>query len=277
MIDPTSAQRRERGPFVPADPMRKAEPESQQRFAARHFAAQRAGFLLREHRRQQTSPIDAADAPSADGAFRDALGGTGHDLSEMRSDTIAPPGPPVATGVPHEEVERLVAEAEQRGRAEGQAALVTVLDQAIAALDAAGRAVGETQDGLERRWIVPLAQASLHIGGELARQSLTDAGGLQRYIEAVTAALRPRDHGADHDSPASPVEVRLNPEDLAVLERASFRPAAITLVADPLVPRAGAIASSDDKVVDDRFENRVRFAKEAVLAAAADLLREAPS
>jgi hypothetical protein len=29
--------------------------------------------------------------------------------------------------------------------------------------------------------------------------------------------------------------------------------------------------------VDDRFENRVRFAKEAVLSAAADLLRETPS
>jgi flagellar biosynthesis/type III secretory pathway protein FliH len=73
------------------------------------------------------------------------------------------------------------------------------------------------------------------------------------------------------------VEVRVNPEDLAVLERASLRPSSITLIADPLVPRSGAIASSENKVVDDRFENRIRFAKEAVLAAAADLLREAPS
>jgi len=43
------------------------------------------------------------------------------------------------------------------------------------------------------------------------------------------------------------------------------------------VPRAGAIASSADKVVDDRFENRIRATQEAVLAAAADLLRETPA
>ena len=125
--------------------------------------------------------------------------------------------------------------------------------------------------------MVPLAQASLQIGSELARQALADASGLQRYLESVTTALQPGNSDADPAAVKPVVEVRVNPEDLAVLERASLRPSSITLIADPLVPRSGAIASSENKVVDDRFENRIRFAKEAVLAAAADLLREAPS
>jgi len=180
-------------------------------------------------------------------------------------------------GVSAEEVERLVAEAEQRGREAGKAELVTALDHAIAALDAAGRAVSDAQADLERRSIVPLAQASFHIGSELARQVLSDAAGLQRYLEAVTSAIQPNVGEAESPASMAKLEVRLNPEDLALLERASFKPSSITLISDPLVPRAGAIASSENKVVDDRFENRVRFAKEAVLAAAADLLREAPA
>lgn len=268
MADTTSILRREPGPFVPAGPMRKTDAASPQNFAARHFAAKRAGFLLREHRRQQTTPDDAVPATAVD-----AVG----DAPVAASATAVVSDPPVVSGIPAEEVERRVAEAERRGREEGQAALVSVLDQAIAALDAAGRAVAEAHGDLERRWVVPLAQASLHIGSELARQTLMEPAGLQRYLETVTAALRPDSAEAGAVAAPALIEVRLNPEDLAVLERASLQPSAIKLVADQLVPRSGAIASSDDKVVDDRFENRVRFAKEAVLAAAADLLREAPS
>lgn len=125
--------------------------------------------------------------------------------------------------------------------------------------------------------VVPLAQASLQIGSELARQVLADASGLQRYLESVTTALQPGNSDSDLPAAMSMVEVRVNPEDLAVLERASSRPSSITFIPDPLVPRSGAIASCENKVVDDRFENRMRFAKEVVLATAADLLREAPS
>jgi flagellar biosynthesis/type III secretory pathway protein FliH len=250
---------------------------AQRHFAAQYFAAKRAGFLLREHRRQQEGPTE----PGAGGGYEAAAGEATDAVvlaaQEAESANTSFAGPAVPQGIPPDEVERRVAEAERRGREEGQAALAEALDHAIAALDAAGRAIGEAHGDLERRWIVPLAQASLHIGSELARQTLVDASGLLRYLEAVAAAIEPDDRDPDGAAPTVTIDVRLNPEDLAVLERASVRPAAIKLIADPLVPRAGAILSSDDKVVDDRFENRVRFAKEAVLSAAADLLRETPS
>lgn len=269
MADPTSKLLKQPGPFVPFGPMCRPDPSSTPNFAARHFAAKRAGFLLREHRRQQAVPSDDAPVVATSDAVADV-----QTVEQVQGSAGALASSP---GIPLEEVERRVAEAERRGRDEGQAALAAALDQAISALDAAGRAVAEAHRDLERRWIVPLAQASLHIGSELARQVLTEPAGLQRYLETVTAAIGAG--GADLGSVAAaiPIQVRLNPEDLAVLENASIRPSAIRLVADPLVPRSGAIVSSDDKVVDDRFENRMRFAKEAVFAAAADLLREAPS
>ena len=153
--------------------------------------------------------------------------------------------------------------------AEAQAEFAASLDQAMAALESIGRVVAETHADLERRLVVPLAQASFRIGNELARQTLSDAPGLSRYLDAVVAAV---------DLPVGDavLEVRMNPQDLELLGRSRVTSPSLRLIADPLVPRAGAIASSADKVVDDRFENRIRATQEAVLAAAADLLRETP-
>jgi len=270
-------RRHQRVPFAPVNSIRKSDSDPAGQFAARHFAVKRAGFILREYARQQEDPRTASVSDEAQSAtiesFKESsLEDLASELSFESSTNFTPP-----SGISQEEVDRRVAEAEQRGREAAQAEWVAALDQAIAALDAAGRAVGDAHRDLERRMVVPLAQASLQIGSELARQALADASGLQRYLESVTTALQPGNSDADPAAVKPVVEVRVNPEDLAVLERASLRPSSITLIADPLVPRSGAIASSENKVVDDRFENRIRFAKEAVLAAAADLLREAPS
>jgi flagellar biosynthesis/type III secretory pathway protein FliH len=270
-------RRHQRVPFAPVNSIRKSDSDPAGQFAARHFAVKRAGFILREYARQQEDPRTASVSDEAQPAtiesFKESsLEDLASELSFESSTNFTPP-----SGISQEEVDRRVAEAEQRGREAAQAEWVAALDQAIAALDAAGRAVGDAHRDLERRMVVPLAQASLQIGSELARQALADASGLQRYLESVTTALQPGNSDADPAAVKPVVEVRVNPEDLAVLERASLRPSSITLIADPLVPRSGAIASSENKVVDDRFENRIRFAKEAVLAAAADLLREAPS
>jgi flagellar assembly protein FliH len=270
-------RRHQRVPFAPVNSIRKADSDPAGQFAARHFAVKRAGFILREYARQQEDPRTASISDEAQPAtiesFKESsLEDLASELSFESSTNFTPP-----SGISQEEVDRRVAEAEQRGREAAQAEWVAALDHAIAALDAAGRSVGDAHRDLERRMVVPLAQASLQIGSELARQALADASGLQRYLESVTTALQPGNSDADSAAVKPVVEVRVNPEDLAVLERASLRPSSITLIADPLVPRSGAIASSENKVVDDRFENRIRFAKEAVLAAAADLLREAPS
>jgi len=270
-------RRHQRVPFAPVNSIRKSDSDPAGQFAARHFAVKRAGFILREYARQQEDPRTASVGDEAQSAtiesFKESsLGNVAVEASFEASTNFLP-----SSGLSQEEVDRLVADAEQRGREASQAEWVAALDQAIAALDAAGRSVGDVHRDLERRMVVPLAQASLQIGSELARQVLAEASGLQRYLEAVTTALQPENSDEDPSAVKPVVEVRVNPEDLAVLERASLRPSSITLISDPIVPRSGAIASRDNKVVDDRFENRVRFAKEAVLAAAADLLREAPS
>jgi flagellar biosynthesis/type III secretory pathway protein FliH len=273
----TNSRRHKRAPFVPVDTLRKSEADPTGQFAARHFAVKRAGFILREYARQQEGPLSASindDAQLATIGSSIELP-TSEFVNDLSADSSTSGQP--ASGIPQEEVDRLVAEAEQRGRDSAQAEWIATLDQAIAALDAAGRAVGDAHRDLERRMVVPLAQASLQIGSELARQVLADATGLKRYIESVIATIQPGNTDADLSAATAMVEVRVNPEDLALLERASLRPSSITFIADPLVPRAGAIASSENKVVDDRFENRLRFAKEAVLATAADVLREAPS
>ena len=277
MSEQTNSRRHKRAPFVPVDTLRKSEADPTGQFAARHFAVKRAGFILREYARQQESPLGASINDDAQPATleKSAESATSEGVNETSAH--APTNAPPVAGIPQEEVDLLVAEAEQRGRDSAQAEWIATLDQAIAALDAAGRAVGDVHRDLERRMVVPLAQASLQIGSELARQVLTDAAGLQRYIESVIATIQPGNTDADLSAATAMVEVRVNPEDLALLERASLRPSSITFIADPLVPRAGAIASSENKVVDDRFENRLRFAKEAVLATAADVLREAPS
>ena len=258
MSEAVSSRRHKRAPFVPVNTIRQSDVDPAGRFARRHFAVERAGFILREYARQQEDPSPPP-------------------VQVEEQQVAAESSPPPPSGISQEELDHRVAEAEQRGRESAQSEWVAALDQAIAALDAAGRAVGDAQRDLERRMVVPLAQASLQIGSELARQVLADATGLQRYLESVTTALQPGSSDSLPSSVQPTVEVRINPEDLAVLERASQRPSSVSFISDPLVPRAGAIASSENKVVDDRFENRMRFAREAVLAAAADVLREAPS
>jgi hypothetical protein len=270
-------RRHKRVPFAPVNSIRKPDADPAGQFAARHFAVKRAGFILREYARQQEDPRTAVTSDDAQSTTLQSLKESSRDelVADVSFESATSPQP--ISGISQEEVDRRVAEAEQRGRELAQAEWVAALDHAIAALDSAGRAVGDAQRDLERRMVVPLAQASLQIGSELARQVLAGGPGLQRYLESVTAALQPSPADSQSSSTHPSVEVRINPEDLAVLERASQRPSSVTFISDPLVPRSGAIASSENKVVDDRFENRMRFAKEAVLAAAADLLREAPS
>jgi hypothetical protein len=240
--------------FVPAESVRQGDDSAGTAFSARHFAVRRAGFLLREYARQQDPAGDLSS-----GAATASMGGSVDGTVDQSS-----------VGSPSQEaIDQLVLEAEQRGRDLAQAEFVLSLDQALAVLESIGRVVAEAHADLERRLVVPLAQASFRIGNELARQTLSDPAGLSRYLDAVVEAV---------DLPVGDavLEVRMNPQDLELLGRSRVTSPSLRLIADPLVPRAGAIASSADKVVDDRFENRIRATQEAVLAAAADLLREVP-
>ncbi len=260
---------RRRAGFVPTDSLQRARQPAEAIFAARHFAAKRAGFLLRELARQQASDsvqaaVDGGDAAelseitTGDGAFVPVEVDIGFDTAGF---------------VDPAEVERQVAEAEARGRTQAAAEFAAALDQSIAVLDAAGRELLKMQSEMERKMIVPLAQSSLHIGSELARQALLGEAQLAQYLESVMAAMG----GTSGEVAREHLTLRLNPQDVIVLERAQYKPETLTLVADPTVPAAGVIVNGGDKVVDDRFENRLRDMREAVLAAVAELQRESLS
>ena len=120
--------------------------------------------------------------------------------------------------------------------------------------------------------VLPLARSSLDIGAQIARQNLQSEEGLARYLQVVQSAL---DEAWDSSAGESQIVLaRLHPEDVALLERANERPANIRLQADPLVARGGVILGAGDKVIDDRFENRVREIREAALSAAAEVMRD---
>ena len=143
------------------------------------------------------------------------------------------------------------------------------LDQAISSLDAAAQALLAKDAELERQMIVPLAQASVQIAAQIARQTLATPEGLERYIESVLKTLTDGDVSATAD-----VVVRLHPEDLALLERGSAKPQHLRLQGDEAVSRGGVLIGGEQNAIDDRLENRIREVREAALAAAAELLRE---
>ena len=258
--------RRRQAGFIPTDTLQRTRQPAEAAFAARHFAAKRAGFLLRELARQQASG----------GAEFGMAGVDTAEVVEISSieETFVPAevdvGFDAAGFVEPAEVERQVAEAEARGRAQAAAEFAAALDQSIAVLDAAGRELLKMQADLERKMVVPLAQSSLHIGSELARQALLGDAQLTRYLESVMAAMSSHSGEAAREH----LTLRLNPQDVLVLERAQYKAEALTLVADPTVPMAGVIVNGGDKVVDDRFENRLQDMREAVLGAVAELQRE---
>ncbi|MGA1354959.1 MAG: FliH/SctL family protein, partial [Candidatus Limnocylindrus sp.] len=245
-------------PFRPSPSVKPRETDAQSAFAARHFAARRAGFLLRELARQQQ---EAEAAPA---------------IEDIEEAIIEPAEDFAATLEAERQAEearhaQALQDAYQRGRAEAFAEVAQGLDQAILALDAAARALAEREARLERELIVPLAKAGVDIGAQLARQTLATAEGLASYLEAVQEALR------DQEGDEVVVTAHLHPDDLALLDRGNVKPQHLRLIGDPLVSAGGVMLSATDQVIDDRFESRLREVREAALGAAADVLRLAPA
>jgi flagellar biosynthesis/type III secretory pathway protein FliH len=259
-------------PFVASETLRRRDNDGSASFAARHFAIRRAGFLLREHAKQMAAPAQFADDMAiitpADDVPDLLIESIDSSSTEELVDLM-----PIGSGPSEEEIEAKIAEAERRGRNAALAEMASALDSAMLALDAAARELAERQAALEREMVVPLARASLDIGAQIARQNLQSEDGLARYLQVVQTSL----HDALDSSlgEGQTILARLHPEDVSLLERANERPAHIHLQSDPLVARGGVILGAGDKVIDDRFENRVREIREAALAAAAEVMRDA--
>lgn len=260
-------------PFLAADALRRRDDETAA-FAARHFAIRRAGFLLREHAKQQAEPM----IPSEEAVITSA-----DEIPELLIEAIGDPldttPPEVASAGPsEEEIADLIAQAEQRAEQRGREAameeIAAALDSAIVALDAAAQALDAERTRLERDCIVPVVRAGVELGSQLARQSLATPAGLERYLELIADTLAQK---AQTDASAlvtSPVLARLHPDDVALLERANRRPAMLQFQSDPLVARGGVILGRGDQVIDDRLENRLREVRELALSAAAEVLRD---
>ncbi len=244
--------------FQPSPSVKKRETDPQNAFAARHFAARRAGFLLRELARQQQQ------------AEREP------ELEEIQEAIIEPAEDFEATLAAERAAEearqqQALQDSYQRGREEAFAEVAQGLDQAILALDAAARALAERQARLERDLVIPLAKSGVEIGAQLARQKLATPDGLTQYLESVQEALR------DQGDEAVTITAHLHPDDLALLDRGQVKPQHLRLLSDPLVSAGGVMLSATDQVIDDRFESRLREVREAVLSASADVLRLAPA
>lgn len=258
-------------PFVASETLRRRDSDGTASFAARHFAIRRAGFLLREHAKQMAAPAQFADdiavITPADDIPELLIEPVVDSSSEELVDLM-----PIEAGPTEEEIAARIAEAEQRGRNAALAEMASALDAAMLALDAAASELAKKQASLEREMVLPLARASLDIGAQIARQNLQSEEGLARYLQVVQFAL---DEASDSSAGETQIVLaRLHPEDVALLERANERPANIRLQADPLVARGGVILGAGDKVIDDRFENRVREIREAALSAAAEVMRD---
>lgn len=261
-------------PFLAADALRRRDDEATA-FAARHFAIRRAGFLLREHAKQQAEPSDPyeeeAVITSAEELPELAIESFGDSIGAALVERV-PAGP-----TEEEITARItVAEqaAEQRGREAVMAEIAVALDSAIVALDAAAQALDAERARLERDCVVPLTRAGIELGSQLARQTLATSTGLERYLELVTDTLAQKAQTDAAVASSAPIFVRLNPEDVALLERANRRPALLQFQADPLVARGGVILGRGDQVIDDRLENRLREVRELALSAAAEALRD---
>lgn len=256
-------------PFVAATtlPRKSAERESAA-FAARHFAVRRAGFLLREYARQQeqseSSEPEMAEISAAP------------KIETEPQVLVAAPAP---AGPSEEEIAALIAAAEERGRQQALAEVSGGLDAVISALDVAASELELQRRELESALVVPMTQASVDLAAQLARQQLATPEGLKSYLLQVEASLSEglAENAVATDAAAPVVLARLNPEDVDLLERAVVKPQSIRWQADPLVSRGGVILGRGDKVIDDRFENRLRDVREAALAAAAALTLESRS
>lgn len=244
--------------------LRRANNSDPAAFTSRRLAMQRADFILREYAKQQADD----DLP---------LEGFSMGSSEPEEIAIFEAAEPAATvavtpepAVAQEESDRLVREAEQRGREQAIAEMSAAIGQAIASLDAAAQALAAKDAEIERQLIVPLAQSSVQIASQIARQALGTPEGLERYLETVLKVLAEGERKSDEHA----VVIRLHPDDLAVLERGSNHAQHLRLQADQAVSRGGVIVGGEGSVIDDRLENRIREVREAALAAAAELLRE---
>jgi len=162
------------------------------------------------------------------------------------------------------------ASGEQRGR---EAAEATFKD-AVRALNAAANAVKTLNDD-PRQYFDPLKKLALHLAEELVRGELTQSpAAIERLIQLSLDEL---------EAPTKRVNVQLHPADLAQIQTRNVAlENGMVLLADPAMTRGSVQVSSNDAVVQDLIQKRLRTLANKVLlkpddwAQASPLLSEGP-
>ena len=162
------------------------------------------------------------------------------------------------------------ASGEQRGR---EAAEATFKD-AVRALSAAASAVKTLNDD-PRQYFDPLKKLALHLAEELVRGELTQSpAAIERLIQLSLDEL---------EAPTKRINVQLHPADLAQIQthNVAFENGMV-LQADSAMTRGSVQVSSNDAVVQDLIQKRLRTLANKVLltpddwAQASPLLSEGP-
>lgn len=162
------------------------------------------------------------------------------------------------------------ASGEQRGR---EAAEATFKD-AVRALNAAASAVKTLNDD-PRQYFDPLKKLALHLAEELVRGELTQSpAAVERLIQLSLDEL---------EAPTKRITVQLHPADLAQIQTHNVAlENGMVLQADPAMTRGSVQVSSNDAVVQDLIQKRLRTLANKVLlkpddwAQASPLLSEGP-
>ena len=162
------------------------------------------------------------------------------------------------------------ASGEQRGR---EAAEATFKD-AVRALNAAASAVKTLNDD-PRQYFDPLKKLALHLAEELVRGELTQSpAAIERLIQLSLDEL---------EAPTKRITVQLHPADLAQIQTHNVALENGTVLhADPAMTRGSVQVSSNDAVVQDLIQKRLRTLANKVLlkpddwAQASPLLSEGP-
>jgi len=253
-------------------------------FSSKQFAANRAGFLLREYARQGISPSDDISQSTVSSNTLDAdlhndqnhLSSTGVDQADQvearevrRQQTLTA----LTSHLPEfsaQAVAEQVNNSYQDGRNSALQEMQSAIDQAMIALASAADALASRYNELERQLIVPVAKSGVELAGILARRQLATPESLQVYLDQVLSSL------SVHDS-KDVISVRMNPSDYQLLSGSLPAETSLKLIEDTQVGAGGVLVSGGDQVIDDRFERRLREVQEAALAVAADVLRDQAS
>jgi flagellar biosynthesis/type III secretory pathway protein FliH len=167
---------------------------------------------------------------------------------------------------------RIVGEA--FGRKAGRADAGNEFSSAIKALETAASAVKTLNDD-PRQYFDPLKKLALHLAEELVRGELTQSPtAIERLIQLSLDEL---------EAPTKRITVQLHPADLAQIQTHNVAlENGMVLQADPAMTRGSVQVSSNDAVVQDLIQKRLRTLANKVLlkpddwAQASPLLREGP-